>query len=604
MSKASIVGLTSAFEGLSLVGIEAMATGVPFVAYDIPTGPAAIIQDGVNGFLVPSANTGVFADKLRLLMSDSKMREQMGRRARTSASRYAEKLISEKWEELFLRLTQSSIDHTLTGNGLSPQAKEHETHVVPLNPANSSSHTLASVLKSLSEQVIPWAPVCTSSTTPAIAIMDTALEDLSRAFASLEEGTVIRYGNANGTDSRWLSKPAELWRSITTAQPEVISVVTGCDLEQASISHPSSFVDIEIWSRSATGTYKPPRRNLAEDEVESSFFKQTPQELTLKQFNQQVEKVWSVPSFDVDLVYMWVDGNDPQWQRKRERYSDNSARVHESAVDSTRFENREELRYSLRSVSAFAPWVHKIYIVTDNQVPYWLETNNSMIQVIDHKDIFPDTSVLPTFNSHSIETCLHRIPGLSEHYIVVNDDVLFRRPVSKGQFFTSAGQARFFLSPVKIGDTADPAPHIQAAHNNRELIENRFGKSITQCFLHTPHPHLRSLMEQVESEFPNQVEHTRSSRFRSPHDVSLCSSLGQYYGYFTHAYVQGSIRYSYLKINASTTERRMQQILHDRRLDTFAIGENTGSAEQENTNKELRDFFGQIVPWKSPFEKD
>src|SRR5690606_37656216 len=86
--------------------------------------------------------------------------------------------------------------------------------------------------------------------------------------------------------------------------------------------------------------------------------------------------------------------------------------VHEDAVAEARFRNRGELRYSLRSVAAFLPQVRNIYIVTDSQRPAWLDTSHPKIRMVAHSDIFP-AAHRPSFNSHAIESNLHRIEGLS-----------------------------------------------------------------------------------------------------------------------------------------------------------------------------------------------
>ena len=86
-----------------------------------------------------------------------------------------------------------------------------------------------------------------------------------------------------------------------------------------------------------------------------------------------------------------------------------------------------------------------MFIVTNGQIPDWLETNNPKVEIITHEMIFPNTSVLPTFSSSSIEMNLHRIPGLSEFFIYFNDDVFLGRPVYPYDFYTiEKGQTMYF----------------------------------------------------------------------------------------------------------------------------------------------------------------
>eukprot|EP00047_Mylnosiga_fluctuans_P003985 m.232102 g.232102 ORF g.232102 m.232102 type:complete len:1323 (+) comp12300_c0_seq1:20-3988(+) len=124
--------------------------------------------------------------------------------------------------------------------------------------------------------------------------------------------------------------------------------------------------------------------------------------------------------------------------------------AHESdEVSSSRFQDNSELQYSLRSLEKHAPWVRHIYIVTNGQIPAWLNLDHPRISVVPHDDIFLNKSHLPTFSSPSIETHLHRIPGLSKKFLYLNDDVLFGTEVWPDDFYTHAkGQKIFLAWPV------------------------------------------------------------------------------------------------------------------------------------------------------------
>uniref|UniRef100_A0A3B3ZEF4 N-acetylglucosamine-1-phosphotransferase subunits alpha/beta n=1 Tax=Periophthalmus magnuspinnatus TaxID=409849 RepID=A0A3B3ZEF4_9GOBI len=118
-------------------------------------------------------------------------------------------------------------------------------------------------------------------------------------------------------------------------------------------------------------------------------------------------------------------------------------------VSASRFEDNEELRYSLRSVEKHAPWVRHIFIVTNGQIPSWLNLDNPRVSVVTHQDIFLNHSHLPTFSSPSIETHIHRIPGLSQKFIYLNDDVMFGKDVWPDDFYThSKGQKVYLTWPV------------------------------------------------------------------------------------------------------------------------------------------------------------
>ena len=102
----SILLLTSIYEPFGLVLPEAMSCGLPVVAFDCPYGPADIITDGVDGFLIRDRNVEEFANKVCLLMDNMDLRVKMGRAGIESSKRYDESRIMPLWKQLFDRLVQ------------------------------------------------------------------------------------------------------------------------------------------------------------------------------------------------------------------------------------------------------------------------------------------------------------------------------------------------------------------------------------------------------------------------------------------------------------------------------------------------------------------
>ncbi|MCK8484558.1 stealth family protein, partial [Aliiroseovarius sp. S2029] len=232
----------------------------------------------------------------------------------------------------------------------------------------------------------------------------------------------------------------------------------------------------------------------------------------------------------IDVVYTWVDSSDPVWQAKFAKHvGKTTTTTHASAL---RFMSREELRFSLRSVLKHAPWVRNIFIVTDEQTPDWFK-GSDRIKIVSHREIFPDVSVLPVFNSHAIESCLHRIPGLSEHFLYFNDDVFLGKPVTPEDFFGSDGSQRLFFSPslshnpdfVKLGNKPTDAAFL----NTVDIIEKRFRMTPIAKVLHTPHPMRKSVLRMIEAEHPERFSHTRSARIRSDTDLNTTGNLAYYY---------------------------------------------------------------------------
>lgn len=134
----------------------------------------------------------------------------------------------------------------------------------------------------------------------------------------------------------------------------------------------------------------------------------------------------------VDIVYLWVDGSDPAWRRKRQQayarwvqqHPDELA-LHGNAAG--RYRDNGELRFNLRALEKFFPDHGHVYIVTDGQAPDWLRASDRL-SLVDHRQLLDGAAPL-VFDSGHIESYLHHIPGLSERFIYLNDDVFFGAPV-------------------------------------------------------------------------------------------------------------------------------------------------------------------------------
>ena len=104
MAGASLYAMTSRREGLPMVLLEAMAIGLPAVAYDCPTGPRDVIADGVDGYVVRDGDEEALAGRLAMLMDDPEARRRMGEAARAKAAAYDVARLAERWEALFADL--------------------------------------------------------------------------------------------------------------------------------------------------------------------------------------------------------------------------------------------------------------------------------------------------------------------------------------------------------------------------------------------------------------------------------------------------------------------------------------------------------------------
>ncbi|WP_338105940.1 stealth family protein [Streptomyces coelicoflavus] len=353
-----------------------------------------------------------------------------------------------------------------------------------------------------------------------------------------------------------------------------------------------------------------PRRNRVSDVMPTGM--QKPAKVTVRGRDFPTFEPFTVATVDdvtfpVDVVYTWVDGEDPELRAKRERYSAGSdAGIAAREVGESRYTSHDELKYSLRSLEMYADFVRHVYIVTDGQKPEWLDADAPGVTVVDHKDIFPE-GVLPVFNSHAIETRLHHIPGLSDHYLYFNDDVFVGRSVTPQHFFYGNGMARLPFSSYQIGVGAPhpmaAAPN-SAARNVRQHLLETHGRLITHKFLHTPHPQLRDVMRELESDYPDAISRTTRSRFRSVDDVSPAVSFHHHLAMLTGRAVPGRFRYRYVDLGKQHLESRVESLKERRGYDFFCLNDvDTEPSRREFVRGYVRDFLEWYFPYPSAFER-
>lgn len=173
----------------------------------------------------------------------------------------------------------------------------------------------------------------------------------------------------------------------------------------------------------------------------------------------------------IDFVVLWVDGNDPEWLAERAKYLPGEDA---SASAANRFRDWGLMRYWFRGVEKFAPWVNNIYFVTWGHYPEWLNLEHPKLKIVKHTDYIPE-EYLPTFNSNVIELNLHRIPELSEHFVLFNDDMFLTNFVRETDFFKNG----LPCETVRLGQICSCDPDNVFPHtilNNMALINRQFDK--------------------------------------------------------------------------------------------------------------------------------
>ncbi|MBC9734583.1 stealth conserved region 3 domain-containing protein [Nocardioides marmotae] len=617
-AKASISALTSRAEGFPLVVQEAMAAGVPVASFDCASGPREIIEHEVSGLLVgPESVAGMAAALLRLA-GDEELRHRLGEGAHRAARQYDAHALAERWLGIFAdararRAGRGRLEsRALAKPPRRPRAAAAAVDVAEVTPLEARRTALRLAVDAARAASDAWFVVPRDGSNPPTVVVPMAarralLDHLAAAsvpsYLSLRDPAQHGWHERRGSVAELA---ADLRRGMTTQvslEPWPTDPRTG----RPGLLAGGCGVDVQFWETGVDGDLVAPRRNrwvqtlpagtrLVDHEVDG---------VTVRTLPLMAEPTFDECRFPIDVVYTWVDGDDPAWNDAR------AARLAQVTGTATtreasgraRFVHRDELRHSMRSVHLFAPWVRHIYLVTAGQRPDWL-ADHPQVTVVDHREILP-AEALPTFSSHAIETALHRIPGLSEQWIYLNDDVFLGRPVRPEQLFTPAGQNAVFLSATTVGpDDAPGAPaYLHAAWNNRRLLREAFGVTTTSTLAHTPHPHRVSVLTAISERFAEDVARTARAPFRSEADVSLLSSLAQHYGLATGTAYVGSAEHAFVNVSNSDVEWQLQRLL-DREQDFFCLGDHHDHAvTAARLDRLLADFYAEYYPVAAPWER-
>ncbi len=174
----------------------------------------------------------------------------------------------------------------------------------------------------------------------------------------------------------------------------------------------------------------------------------------------------------IDFVILWVDGNDPVWLNEKKKYIPNSDNSENNS--DTRFRDWNNLKYWFRAVEENASWVNNIFFITYGHLPNWLDTSNPKLRVVKHSDFIPK-EYLPTYNSNVIELNLHRIKGLSENFVLFNDDMFILNKTVEKDFFIKNLPCECYCETV-LSSYDMNSIYSHTLFNNMCLINKSFNK--------------------------------------------------------------------------------------------------------------------------------
>lgn len=310
-------------------------------------------------------------------------------------------------------------------------------------------------------------------------------------------------------------------------------------------------------------------------------------------------------NFPIDVVFTWVNDSDLSWKEKFFSYKKETNKNHgRFALDKARFNNHDELRYSVESVLRYIPWVRNIFIITDNQKPSWIEGNDLLtekIKIVDHANLI-GSCYLPTFNSHVIEAHLHLIEGLSEHFIYFNDDVFVARPIPPGHFFKSNGLSSLFVSTKSIKNMLNKGvktPTLAASINSASLLQRDFVITVDQPLVHTYVPLRKSYYNLAWEKYGDEIKSFLASKFRTDADLNLATFLVPWLTYLEGgACVQTDICY-YFNIRSTAARLHYKELISGHKS---GILPHSFCANDFNTeNKQMIDYDNKLKSFLQSF---
>lgn len=484
--------------------------------------------------------------------------------------------------------------------------------IATMRPEDIRNENFRLVGRVLDKAGISW--WCVSTDTGARFIVGLKREDSNAALAALSAAVITQPAYAYSPRGEGVTAPLALIAEMPQFQSaDVWRIAQPVEVREGAIRYGIAFgCDIEVWDIDSKmdPQVQAPRENRAARSMSLTDFQGDHVEILGRSAKLPAvfkKQMLDDIAFPIDVVYTWVDGADVSWLEDKRAAEAELAGVkyHPEANHAARFTSRDELLYSLRSLDMYAPWVRRIYLVTNGQKPDWLDLSNPRLTLVTHAEIYPNEDCLPTFNSNSIISRLHHIPGLSEHYLFMNDDMFFGRPCMPSQFFYANGIARVSASNNRrpfglVGP--DGGPHLNLTKNMRRLLEADFGVTISRAIKHSPYPQLKSVHWELEDRYREDYKRTWASKFRH-HDDIVSDQLFHYYAQLIGRAVPTSLAYHYINVRDDSYRQTLSELLRRRDRYTFCLNDAPAGDAVPLEDEEVAEFLQAYFPVPSTFER-
>ena len=324
----------------------------------------------------------------------------------------------------------------------------------------------------------------------------------------------------------------------------------------------------------------------------------------------------------IDFVITWVDGSDDLWQKEYNKYAVN---LRSEDVGDHRYRDWGILPFWFRSVEAYAPWVRNIYFVTSGHYPTWLNIKHPKLKLVKHSDYMPE-EILPVFNSRPIELYLNRIEGLSEQFVLFNDDMFLVNKMKPTDFFKSnlpvdisiisaqsgAGISNVIMNDLKVlNNNFDKYTVLK--NNFYKFFNYRYGFENFRTLLlmpwprftgffdpHQPQPYLKSSFDQVWEIEEKELMYTCKHRFRSGEGCN--HYLIRYWQLVSGNFMPSRLRGRMLDIVKSSLEEISQTFTRSKYMTACLNDTPCENSTFEQRKEYLHNFFQTVFPKKSSFE--
>ncbi|WP_310528377.1 Stealth CR1 domain-containing protein, partial [Nocardioides sp.] len=358
---AAICALSSKTEGFPLVAQEAMSAGVPVVSYDCPSGPRELVEHGVSGLLVGAGAKAGLAAALHEVASDASLLTRLGEGALAASRRYDADTIAAEWEALFTRISMGGMARDTPGGRAIPPMDivpfTREGMPIPeraITPLEARGEALRLAITAADSAGPGWFVIPTHDRpAPTVVVPAAHRAAVLAALAEVPDHFSLLDPGDRGWPVRRL--PArDLVAVLHNAAPNRIVLEPWPRSEgRRSFLGEDAGVEIEFWDRLPDGTLVAPRPNRWTQSVPPGT---ATTEVSVVGVRVPTLELMAAPTpfdvaFPIDVVYTWVDGDDPEWSAARAARDGADAR--QEAAGQARFRNRDELRYSLRSLHLF-----------------------------------------------------------------------------------------------------------------------------------------------------------------------------------------------------------------------------------------------------------